>query len=216
MDHKFKSKWEISKNLIFDHKDYNNVYDEVSWRQRNFMCNFCKKEYKSAQALGGHMNVHRRDRARLRLSSPSHHDHHPPNPNPNPNPNFSLPPPSSSSSMWCLPYKTCYHSCLFSPSSSTISKEGKQEMMFPLVPHSARNLVGDMKKKKMKMKGSSAANVSGGNFHGNCVDERSEIGVWKKREAFGVEMKMGNLVKDGKINGMDLDLELRLGRSESI
>ncbi|KAG6438248.1 hypothetical protein SASPL_103185 [Salvia splendens] len=52
-----------------------------SWPQRNYSCSFCNKEYKSAQALGGHMNVHRRDRARMRLS---------PNPNPNPNPNPSL------------------------------------------------------------------------------------------------------------------------------
>ncbi|XP_047981544.1 transcriptional regulator SUPERMAN-like [Salvia hispanica] len=55
-----------------------------SWPQRNYSCSFCNKEYKSAQALGGHMNVHRRDRARMRLS-----------PNPNPNPSLS----SSSSAM---------------------------------------------------------------------------------------------------------------------
>ncbi|EPS64097.1 hypothetical protein M569_10685, partial [Genlisea aurea] len=41
-----------------------------SWPQRNYKCSFCKKEFKSAQALGGHMNVHRRDRARMRISSP--------------------------------------------------------------------------------------------------------------------------------------------------
>ncbi|KAG5098614.1 hypothetical protein JHK82_048468 [Glycine max] len=32
------------------------------------------KEFKSAQALGGHMNVHRRDRPRLRQSSPLIHE----------------------------------------------------------------------------------------------------------------------------------------------
>ncbi|KAJ9543543.1 hypothetical protein OSB04_023250 [Centaurea solstitialis] len=207
MDHKFKSKWESSNSLLFDHKDYDNIYgyDEISWRQRNFMCNFCKKEYKSAQALGGHMNVHRRDRARLRLSSPSHHDHPA---NPNPNPNFS------SSSMRCLPYKTSYHSCLFPlSSSSTTSKEGKQEM-FPLVPHSERNFLGSMKKKIDYVEGNVAS--VGGGFHGNYVHQESEFRAWKKREgAFGVEMEMG-LIKDGSKIGMELDLELRLGRSESI
>ncbi|XP_028765515.1 transcriptional regulator SUPERMAN-like [Neltuma alba] len=37
-----------------------------SWPARNYACSFCKREFRSAQALGGHMNVHRRDRARLR------------------------------------------------------------------------------------------------------------------------------------------------------
>lgn len=37
----------------------------TTWPPRSYMCTFCKREFKSAQALGGHMNVHRRDRARL-------------------------------------------------------------------------------------------------------------------------------------------------------
>ena len=36
------------------------------WPPRSYSCNFCRREFRSAQALGGHMNVHRRDRARLR------------------------------------------------------------------------------------------------------------------------------------------------------
>ncbi|RRT43225.1 hypothetical protein B296_00029888 [Ensete ventricosum] len=55
----------------------------------------------SAQALGGHMNVHRRDKARLRESPPSGPSLLNTNPNPNPNlsstpiPNLNMPPPSS-------------------------------------------------------------------------------------------------------------------------
>ncbi|KNA08853.1 hypothetical protein SOVF_158970, partial [Spinacia oleracea] len=47
---------------------------------RSYTCNFCKKGFSNAQALGGHMNIHRRDRAKLRdeLStddySPTHSD----------------------------------------------------------------------------------------------------------------------------------------------
>ncbi|XP_058208198.1 transcriptional regulator SUPERMAN-like [Rhododendron vialii] len=37
------------------------------WPPRSYSCSFCKREFRSAQALGGHMNVHRRDRARLKL-----------------------------------------------------------------------------------------------------------------------------------------------------
>ncbi|XP_010518659.1 PREDICTED: transcriptional regulator TAC1 [Tarenaya hassleriana] len=35
----------------------------TTWPPRSYTCNFCRKEFRSAQALGGHMNVHRRDRA---------------------------------------------------------------------------------------------------------------------------------------------------------
>ncbi|CAA7052236.1 unnamed protein product [Microthlaspi erraticum] len=38
------------------------------WPPRSYMCSFCRREFRSAQALGGHMNVHRRDRARLKQS----------------------------------------------------------------------------------------------------------------------------------------------------
>ncbi|KAH1253576.1 Transcriptional regulator SUPERMAN [Glycine max] len=52
-------------------KDYVNGFP---WPPRSYTCSFCRKEFKSAQALGGHMNVHRRDRPRLRQSSPSIHE----------------------------------------------------------------------------------------------------------------------------------------------
>ncbi|MQL69553.1 hypothetical protein Taro_001837 [Colocasia esculenta] len=42
------------------------------WPPRSYSCSFCRREFKSAQALGGHMNVHRRDRARLKMSTTSH------------------------------------------------------------------------------------------------------------------------------------------------
>ncbi|XVF76668.1 hypothetical protein PTKIN_Ptkin13bG0285300 [Pterospermum kingtungense] len=50
------------------------------WPPRSYSCSFCGREFRSAQALGGHMNVHRRDRARLKQSPTSqdeilHHDH---------------------------------------------------------------------------------------------------------------------------------------------
>ncbi|CAK9318717.1 unnamed protein product [Citrullus colocynthis] len=60
----------------------------ISWPPRSYTCNFCKREFRSAQALGGHMNVHRRDRALL-YSPPADGQftnlnlnlHHNPNPN---------------------------------------------------------------------------------------------------------------------------------------
>ncbi|XP_031503133.1 transcriptional regulator SUPERMAN-like [Nymphaea colorata] len=43
----------------------------ATWPPRSYTCTFCRREFRSAQALGGHMNVHRRDRARLRQLSPA-------------------------------------------------------------------------------------------------------------------------------------------------
>ncbi|KAJ9696886.1 hypothetical protein PVL29_008887 [Vitis rotundifolia] len=53
---------------------------------KSYTCSFCTREFSSAQALGGHMNVHRRDRARSRHSLPWASQHN------NPNPSFSSPP----------------------------------------------------------------------------------------------------------------------------
>ena len=50
-----------------------------TWPPRSYSCTFCKREFRSAQALGGHMNVHRRDRARLKQNLSPHNealDHH--------------------------------------------------------------------------------------------------------------------------------------------
>ncbi|KAI3474121.1 hypothetical protein Pfo_028909 [Paulownia fortunei] len=33
---------------------------------RSFRCTFCKRGFSNAQALGGHMNIHRKDRAKLK------------------------------------------------------------------------------------------------------------------------------------------------------
>lgn len=45
------------------------------WPPRSYSCNFCNREFRSAQALGGHMNVHRRDRARLKQCLRPINDH---------------------------------------------------------------------------------------------------------------------------------------------
>ncbi|XP_047949427.1 transcriptional regulator SUPERMAN-like [Salvia hispanica] len=74
--------------------------DLVAWPPRSYVCTFCKREFRCAQALGGHMNVHRRDRARLRQSPPrdSGGNYAPFNLNLEPNPSFHSNPSSSPSS----------------------------------------------------------------------------------------------------------------------
>ncbi|XP_028798040.1 transcriptional regulator SUPERMAN-like [Neltuma alba] len=58
--------WEVRAFV----QDTTNVMG-TTWPPRSYTCTFCRREFRSAQALGGHMNVHRRDRARL-------HHHQPP------------------------------------------------------------------------------------------------------------------------------------------
>ncbi|OWM64130.1 hypothetical protein CDL15_Pgr018701 [Punica granatum] len=55
-------------------EDYTGSVSGSTWPPRCYTCTFCKREFRSAQALGGHMNVHRRDRATKRL----HHQLPPP------------------------------------------------------------------------------------------------------------------------------------------
>ncbi|XP_052736667.1 transcriptional regulator SUPERMAN [Vigna angularis] len=46
------------------------------WPPRPYSCTFCKREFRSAQALGGHMNIHRRDRARLKQNLNPHYQNY--------------------------------------------------------------------------------------------------------------------------------------------
>lgn len=39
------------------------VSSSGQWPPRSYSCSFCQREFRTAQALGGHMNVHRRERA---------------------------------------------------------------------------------------------------------------------------------------------------------
>ncbi|KAK1438446.1 hypothetical protein QVD17_04255 [Tagetes erecta] len=58
--------WEVK---AFE-QDTGNVMG-TTWPPRSYTCTFCRREFRSAQALGGHMNVHRRDRARLHQAQPN-------------------------------------------------------------------------------------------------------------------------------------------------
>ncbi|OIW18903.1 hypothetical protein TanjilG_25346 [Lupinus angustifolius] len=54
----------------YEHTKWSSSNDQSGVGQviRSFTCAFCKRGFSNAQALGGHMNIHRRDRAKLRQS----------------------------------------------------------------------------------------------------------------------------------------------------
>ncbi|CAM6042186.1 unnamed protein product [Sphagnum compactum] len=45
---------------------------ETQWPPSSYSCSFCHREFRTAQALGGHMNVHRRERAAAHRSNAAH------------------------------------------------------------------------------------------------------------------------------------------------
>ena len=71
----WKSHFDASSNSWEEEafaKDASQPYGAFTWPPRSYSCSFCRREFRTAQALGGHMNVHRRDRARLKLPSSPH------------------------------------------------------------------------------------------------------------------------------------------------
>ncbi|TKY62381.1 Transcriptional regulator SUPERMAN [Spatholobus suberectus] len=184
-----------------------------SWPARNYACSFCKREFKSAQALGGHMNVHRRDRARLRSSLPSSSSwvSECPKPNPSIKPNPTHLSPSSSSSclsknlLHCAHISPLYSPSLTLPSSLTpASPSGDKKprlassQLLPLsVPQSSRDI-------KMISK-NTGSGLGVEEVQGCAMGEEHK--VFKSSEHnIKLELGIGLLKQPEK-----LDLELRLG-----
>ena len=169
------------------------------WPQRNYTCSFCKRQFNSAQALGGHMNVHRRDRAML-IQLPSW-VFECPKPNSNntfkshPNPSFSSPTSVSSPhhSFLSPPPTTSFSTS--SPSYNQLEKKSTAEC------HSSDPLIREKKKKKNMR---AFAEVE--EFKNDAFAQKYELEVLEKSEVISLELEIG--CKDPK---EVLDLELRLG-----
>ncbi|KAG1362056.1 zinc finger protein KNUCKLES-like [Cocos nucifera] len=107
----------------------------TTWPPRSYTCSFCRREFRSAQALGGHMNVHRRDRARLRQYSPQRSD---PSPSATPSPAIIFPPPIPefvANSGYCLLYPIPNTGTVFAPTGDSPST------LLSIAPYSGSGLV---------------------------------------------------------------------------
>ncbi|XP_027342950.1 transcriptional regulator SUPERMAN-like [Abrus precatorius] len=196
-------------NGEYHDQDYMNGFP---WPPRSYTCSFCRKEFKSAQALGGHMNVHRRDRARLRQSPPTEGGQShvlnlnlEPNANPN-NSTSSLSLPTSSSPplkpVSCtLPLFVSATPPPFSPPSASHSSELKRWVVVDgilLNPLSTKN----PEPTKSKIAESLSAGIG---EYDHAFGREDGCKMLKKGEILRMDLEIG-LPKS-----YDLDLELRLG-----
>lgn len=171
----------------------------IPWPPKNYTCSFCRREFRSAQALGGHMNVHRRDRAKLRqipswLFEPHHHHIS------NPNPNFSS---SSSSSSSTIPAHL--EPSLTNQRSNTTPFSSPR---FDLLENTTS--YGDLMVEREKNKSNLCSRELKKSAMDACHAARCEISrvdlMNKKDEVMGLELGMG--LRNPK---QVIDLELRLG-----
>ncbi|KAK7396418.1 hypothetical protein VNO78_17416 [Psophocarpus tetragonolobus] len=183
-----------------------------SWPARNYACSFCKREFKSAQALGGHMNVHRRDRARLRSSLPSSSwVSECPKPNPSIKPNPTHLSPSSSSSCLSNNFLNCANiSALYRPSltlsSSLTSTSPKGDKKPRLVSSQTLPLSVPQSSQEIMMSKNTGNDLGVEEVQGCVMGE--ECKVFKGSEhSLKLELGIGLL----KLPKEKLDLELRLG-----
>ncbi|KAK4847079.1 hypothetical protein QYF36_025343 [Acer negundo] len=115
----------------------------TTWPPRSYTCTFCRREFRSAQALGGHMNVHRRDRARLHQTQPG-------------SINIPTSSPSTSSSTFIIPtqeFATNGGLCLFyqvpnpngvfnTPTTMTTCSIDSPSTLLSISPYPPNNLMG--------------------------------------------------------------------------
>ncbi|GMN48942.1 hypothetical protein TIFTF001_018113 [Ficus carica] len=206
-----KEKWNCTDLIGSDHNGHS---CDLPWAVKNYACSFCKRQFKSAQALGGHMNVHRRERARLRLFPPnlSLSESCPNLQNPNPNYNFSSLSSSSATlsaaNNKLLPHHYTPHSMLCPPLASlslpdplASSTEKDMKAIFDFPPgNTTVPFIGTPQ-------GKAAAFEDGDLKWFSPKDDYFKTLKTEKSNFIRLELEMG-LLKDRK---EDVDLELRLG-----
>ncbi|KAJ8749512.1 hypothetical protein K2173_025707 [Erythroxylum novogranatense] len=177
---------------------------ELSWPQRSYVCSFCKRAFNSAQALGGHMNVHRRDRARLR-QLPSWVFDQCPNPSSksNLNPTFSSSNLLASRSTKFLPCHCPDKSLLSRPLTKSFASSSYHEKRLAL--ECSQVDISSPQKEDLTRKSISALAEIEELKKG--FTKRHAFNVSKKGGVINLEMEMGCNDPKEKV----LDLELRLG-----
>ncbi|OIV90677.1 hypothetical protein TanjilG_23790 [Lupinus angustifolius] len=56
----------VSCEISSEETDQQEAQDGIEETKRSYECTYCKRGFANAQALGGHMNIHRKDRAKAK------------------------------------------------------------------------------------------------------------------------------------------------------
>lgn len=183
-------------------EDTSNVMGST-WPPRSYTCTFCRREFRSAQALGGHMNVHRRDRARLHQLSPGS----------DPLPSSASPPPLMfptqelvASGALCLFYPFPTSNPVFTPSRITSSSLDSPSTLLSISPYSANSLIPPSSSSTdfLVAKGTHHATVS----RSAKVESNRTMNNNKKKD----DTNNSSSNSSGASGFEELDLELRLGQ----
>ncbi|XP_010672344.1 transcriptional regulator SUPERMAN-like [Beta vulgaris subsp. vulgaris] len=211
-NNKVKNVWESCHNDDDDDDGkYYYVDDEglmmMEWPPRSYTCSFCKREFRSAQALGGHMNVHRRDRAQLRqlsLITPNSTPINTINLNLPPNPYHMLfsPPPLKPANI--QPLRTSSSSSALRPSSPLVVEASSPSDLITKQQFECYKRLNNLEKAPPSSYGEQNYSNIGG------FGLKSKEGLNKRREFFRLDLEMNLNVADCVFKE-DLDLELRLG-----
>ena len=69
--------WSASTSDVFDNRSPLDTYGRLKhwWPSQAYHCTFCTRVFRTAQALGGHMNIHRRERASANDVGTNNHSH---------------------------------------------------------------------------------------------------------------------------------------------
>ncbi|CAL9097824.1 unnamed protein product [Musa textilis] len=195
------------------------------WPPRSYSCSFCRREFRSAQALGGHMNVHRRDRARLRqcssIGGEAGEDKQHPNPcvmvamateyppQVNPNPNSGVPAsPVSPRVPAAATKRNRTEDAVFSPSFSS-SRAGYMEDSTPLHLIVGRQL-------KLGVENSGSKKACDDEEHNYTKRRRTEITPVFFMKSFSCDQQRVQPEALNHDTVEELDLELRLGDAPKV
>ncbi|XP_076942051.1 uncharacterized protein LOC143611795 [Bidens hawaiensis] len=185
--------WEVKAFV----EDTGNVMG-TTWPPRSYTCTFCRREFRSAQALGGHMNVHRRDRARLHQAQPNFK-------NPNSSSSTLLIPPEElgADTGLCFLFSLTKPNAIFKPSSLN-NVDGRPSPLHSFKPHPN---TGNF----MNIPAVAAHQSVNYALPNSSINEATTSADHKINQ----RVSLHNMIKKTNLAIEGIDLELRLGCSSS-